>query len=400
MNGNNSPSNRNRNIGSQDQCVKKIKKCYYWPYLLVKYISLSNRVGRYFAKALFSKARYDALKGLLLKRYGYLWKDITEYTNIVNAHYNARKGKKHYREVKMVDSDINKYCTEIQDMLINKTYEVSDYKIFTKSDSGKERIIHKLPYYPDRIIQWAVIQKVEPIFVKNFIADTYSAIPERGTHFGLKRLSEALKNKTESKYCLKFDICKYYQSIPHDLLKVSLRKKFKDKDLLWFFDETIDSIKGSVGIPIGNYTSQYFGNYYLSSFDHLIKENYDHHFYSRYMDDIIILHKDKSYLHRLIEEIRKIMCCDFGLKIKQNWQIFPVRDRGIDYLGYRTFYNKRLLRKRIKKNLVNKMRKISRLNDIGVNPTNCIGSYIGIVEWCDCLKLKEKYIRPALEMVA
>jgi len=335
-----------------------------------------------------------------LKRYGYLWKDITEYINIVNAHYNARKGKRYYKEVKMVDSDINKYCTEIQDMLLNKTYKVSDYEVFIKRDSGKERIIHKLPYYPDRIIQWAVIQKVEPIFIKNFIFDTYSAIPKKGIHLGLKRLSNALRNKDESKYCLKFDISKYYQSIPHDLLKSSLRRKFKDKDLLWFFDNTIDSIKGNVGIPIGNYTSQYFGNYFLSSFDHTFTENYDHHFYSRYMDDIIILHKDKLYLHDLIAEIEKILYNDFGLKIKQNWQIFPVGDRGIDYLGYRTFYNKRLLRKRTKKNLVNKMLKISKLKAIGVNPINCIGSYLGIVEWCDCTELKQKYIEPALEMVA
>jgi len=93
-----------------------------------------------------------------VKRYGYLWKDVIDFDNLLLAHHNARKGKTWYKEVKMVDSDPYYYIDKIYHMLNDKTYSVSPYKVFVHNDSGKERIISKLPYYPDRIIQWALIQ--------------------------------------------------------------------------------------------------------------------------------------------------------------------------------------------------------------------------------------------------
>ena len=65
-------------------------------------------------------------------------------------------------------------------------------------------------------------------------------------------------------YCLKMDIVKFYPSIDHDILKTILRKKIKDKDLLWLLDVIIDSADG---VPIGNYLSQYFANIYLAFFN-------------------------------------------------------------------------------------------------------------------------------------
>ena len=330
-----------------------------------------------------------------MKRYGYLWKDIINFDNLMQAHYNAKKGKGWYKEVKMVDSDPYYYIDNIYKMLKYKTYKVSEYEVFTKYDSGKERVISKLPYYPDRIVQWAVMQIIEPIFIKTFITDTYSAIPNRGVHYGLNRLSVALKDKKSTKYCLKFDIRKYYQSIPHDILKAKLRTMFKDPDLLWFLDLTIDSTKGNVGIPIGNYTSQYFGNFYLSELDHYVKENKDNAFYARYMDDVVILHKNKKYLHYLRTEIAWYLQTKLGLIMKNNWQVFPTFIRGIDFLGYRHFGDFILLRDDIKYRFKRKMLKIMNGLDIGVCEENCIGSYNGWLKYCDSYRLNQKYLVPA-----
>ena len=334
-----------------------------------------------------------------MKRYGYLWKDVIDFDNLLLAHHNARKGKTWYKEVKMVDSDPYYYIDKIYHMLNDKTYSVSPYKVFVHNDSGKERIISKLPYYPDRIIQWALIQIIEPIFINTFITDTYSAIPERGVHYGLKRLRCALNDKENTKYCLKLDVKKYYQSIPHDMLKKSLRKLFKDPDLLWLLDITIDSVGGNTGIPIGNYTSQYFGNFYLSELDHHVKENKDHTFYGRYMDDIVILHRNKKYLHYLRKEIDWYLTSKLGLRMKENWQIFPTFKRGIDFLGYRSFGDYTLLRKSTAEKFKNKMNRIILNKDIGVEKENCIASYNGWLKWCDSFRLKNKYLSPAMEVI-
>lgn len=115
-----------------------------------------------------------------MKRYGNLYPKIWDLDNIKLAHKNARKGKMHYQEVQMVNADEERYVLLIQNMLKNKTFKNSKYEIFIKNDSGKEREIYKLPYFPDRIIHHCIMQVLEPIWVKTLITDTYSSLKDRG----------------------------------------------------------------------------------------------------------------------------------------------------------------------------------------------------------------------------
>ena len=131
--------------------------------------------------------------------------------NLILAHHNAKKGKGWYKEVQMVDENPEHYLKLLQQMLINKTYKTSEYQTFIKHDSGKDREIFKLPYFPDRICQWAIMQIIEPFLLNNFTTDTYSAIPGRGIHLCLNKLNNALQHDVpESQYCLKLDGKKYY----------------------------------------------------------------------------------------------------------------------------------------------------------------------------------------------
>src|SRR6056297_2745940 len=112
-----------------------------------------------------------------MKRIGYIYKDITDLENIRVAHKNACKGKRHYLDVKMVEKNPEKYFTEIKKMLENKTFKNSEYKTMRKAThTGKVRKIYKLPYYPDRIIQHAVMQALEPIWERTLIRNTYASI--------------------------------------------------------------------------------------------------------------------------------------------------------------------------------------------------------------------------------
>lgn len=337
-----------------------------------------------------------------MKRYGNLYRKIYDMDNLILAHHNAKKGKGWYQEVKMVESNPEYYLGLLQQMLIDKTYHTSKYETFIKNDSGKEREIFKLPYFPDRICQWAIMQVIEPILLKNFTTDTYSAIPGRGIHLCLTKLNNALRNDVpECQYCLKLDAKKFYPSIDHDILKRKYRRLFKDNDLLWLLDEIINSTSGNTGIPIGNYLSQYSGNFYFSEFDHWIKEVKRVKYYFRYMDDIVIFGKTKEELHQLKKEIDEYFRTKLKLKIKENWQVFPTYVRGVDFVGYRSFMNYRLLRKSTCKQFKRKMNAINKKQNEGKELTYSewcsINSYKGWLIHCDSYRLKEKYIDPIQE---
>lgn len=354
-----------------------------------------------------------------MKRYDHLYEKVYDIDNLRKAHRNAKKGKGWYKEVKMIDKNPDYYLHQIQEMLINRTYHTSEYEVFTKKEGKKERTIYKLPYYPDRICQWAILQVIEPFIINNLTDDTYSAIPKRGIHKALFKLQDAVWNDVpECQYCLKLDARHYYQSINHELLKQKYARMFKDDELLWLLGEIIDSITTAeiddlraiclleedidpeTGIPIGNYLSQYSGNYYFSSFDHWIKEEKKVKYYFRYMDDIVIFGRTKEELHALRKEIEIYFKDELKLQIKDNWQVFPTYIRGVDFLGYRTFLNYTLLRKSTCKDMKRKLTairaKVESGNMMNYSEWCCINSYRGWLKHCNSFRLSQKYVVPLL----
>lgn len=129
-----------------------------------------------------------------MKRVGNLYAEICSMDNLKLAHKQARKGKGFYQEVKMVNEDPAYYLGELQDMLVNHTYHTSEYDIFEKQEGKKLRKIYKLPYFPDRICQWAILQVIEKYLIRNMTADTYSALPGRGTELARRRVIKAMRN--------------------------------------------------------------------------------------------------------------------------------------------------------------------------------------------------------------
>ena len=168
--------------------------------------------------------------------------------------------------------------------------------------------------------------------------------------------------------------------------------------MLWLIDEIIDSIDGGRGVAIGNYLSQYSGNLFLYKFDRWLKEDLKVKYYSRYMDDCCIFHSDKEYLHSLFSEIKQYLSTNLDLEIKSNYQVFPSRVRGVDYVGYRHFGSYVLLRKTTAKSLIRKMRNIQKRMNTGDKFTYSdycsINSYKGWLKWCNGYNLYNKWIKP------
>lgn len=333
-----------------------------------------------------------------MKRYGNIYEKIHDIDNLKLAHKNARKDKLYYKEVQMVDSDEEYYLKQIQDMLINEEYEVSDYVISIINDKGKERQLCKLPYFPDRIIQWAVMLQIEHIFMEVFTNFTCASIKDRGIHKASRLIDTYMEDVQGTQYCLKIDVSKFYPNMDHDILKFLLRKKFKDKKLLELLDRIIDSTPGNKGVPIGSYLSQFFANFYLAYFDHWLKEEKGIKYVVRYMDDVVILHHSKDFLHSLKREMDEYLWKELKLKIKDNWQVFPTGIRGIDFVGYRHFYGFKLLRKTTCKRFKTQMIRIKTKCDAGGKLTYSewcsANSYKGWLMWCDSYRLSEKYIVP------
>ena len=101
-----------------------------------------------------------------MKRYNNLFEKIIDIDNIRLAHKNASKGKKHYKAVQKVEENFEEHCVKLHNLLKSKEFTTSSYDVEVINDKGKERVIHKLPYFPDRILHHAVMQVLDPIWRK------------------------------------------------------------------------------------------------------------------------------------------------------------------------------------------------------------------------------------------
>ena len=312
-----------------------------------------------------------------MKRVGGLWEKICDPGNIREAHYQARKGKSHYTEVKWVNANEDMAIEQIRHALVSKTFTTSPYQVEDRFDGRKMRTIHKLPYYPDRIVQHALVQVCEPIWKASFIRDTFQSITGRGTHDARKRVKKAIRDYPEA-YALKFDIHKYYPSVTNEILKVKIRRKIKCPDTLWLLDDIIDSCKG---LPIGNYTSQYLGNLYLSDFDWRVKQTIKPLAYFRYCDDLVLMAKDSATAHDYKNEAFAILEKEYGLRVKKDWQVFPIQKRGLDFVGFVFRPESIQLRKNIARGVINKAKEIATKSHLIslYQVVNGAGSYWG---WC------------------
>lgn len=314
-----------------------------------------------------------------MKRINNLYDKIISLDNLIQADIIARKGKKSFG-INLHDKNREINILKLHQDLKDDNYKTSKYEIF-KIYEPKERFIYRLPYFPDRIMHHAIMLVLEPIWVQLFTADTYSCIKGRGIHSCANKLKENLKNDVEgTKYCLKIDVRKFYPSINHDILKQILAKKIKDQRLISLLSEIIDSADG---VPIGNYLSQYFANVYLAYFDHWVKEVKKINYYYRYADDMVFLSNSKENLQKLFIEIQQYMADNLKLEIKANYQVFPVKERGIDFVGYRFWHTHTLLRKSIKQAFARAISKNKSLQSLN--------SYNGWAKHCNSINLINKF---------
>lgn len=289
-----------------------------------------------------------------MKRINNLFETIISVDNLHAAYLTARKRKVRSKGVLLFEQgDINQKLLDLHARLKEGTFTTSKYHIFDiVTREGKQRQIYQLPFYPDRIVHHAILNVLEPIWTKTMSSSSYCCVKNKGIHGIVKKMKKILYKDPDTTFCLKLDVRKFYPSINHDIMKVIIRRKIKDIRLLNLLDNIIESAEG---MPIGNFTSQFFANLYLTYYDHAVKHQ-GQKYYFRYADDIVMLSNSKEHLHKLLD-FTKDYFSKLKLDIKSNFQIFPVESRGIDFVGYVFRHDYTLMRKSIKKRFAKAIKK-------------------------------------------
>ena len=333
-----------------------------------------------------------------MKRVGFLYPKITSRENIARAITNASKGKKDRRIVKQILGNYNFYVNEVQKMLINKTYAPSPYIILKIKDGTrkKERIIYKPQFYPDQIVHWALMQQIEPILKRGMYDLCCASIRGRGLHTATKYVKRIIVNdRKNTKYCLQLDIKKFYPSIDRDILKSKFKRIIKDPDTLHLLNLIVDS--SEEGVPIGNYTSQWFANFFLQDLDHFIKEQLKVKYYVRYMDDMLLFSRNKKELHKARLQIVEFLKKE-NLRLKENWQLFKVDSRPLDFLGYRLYRGYTTIRKSNFLRIKRRIKKIHKKGKITYLDASAVISYMGWIKHCNHYIFDEKYVKPYISI--
>lgn len=264
-----------------------------------------------------------------MKRAGQLMESIADLDNLYLAYYKASRGKRGKSDVVAFTKHIDENLQKIRRQLLSGDFDIGHYRYFSIFDPKKRLIC--AASFPERVLHHAIMNVCHPYFERNLIGDTFATRIGKGTY---EAIGKAMKSMSRYQYVAKLDVRKYFDNISHEVLKAKLCKMFKDNLLLSLFEAIIDSYSTTEGkgVPIGNLTSQYFANYYLSEMDHYAKEKLKILMYLRYMDDILFFGDDKEIVKSQLNMLC-LMIGPLGLKFKP--PIVVKTEVGVSFLGYK-----------------------------------------------------------------
>lgn len=313
-----------------------------------------------------------------MKRKGYLWERFVSKENWDKAVKSALKGKKSLFSVKRFLSRGESYSEELRQQIINGTFDFQGYNTKTIYEPKVRKLY--ISRLEERFYHWACMILIEQIFEPTFIHDSYACRKGKGQHACSKRCMEMVRN---NKYCLKLDISKFYPSINQDILKKCLRWKIKDERFLQAVFKIIDSYHPDgvqKGVPIGNYSSQIFGNIYMTQLDYFAKQDLKCRFYLRYCDDFILFSNDKAYLNDCKKKIIAFVRDVLDMKLSK-CDLFPT-SRGVDFVGYRHFDGYILVRKRTAKRMKRRFKILmSQIHKGKITIKQALGKVASAIGW-------------------
>lgn len=312
---------------------------------------------------------------------------IISLENLLEAWKEFVCGKRSRKDVQEFERDLMTNIISLHRDLVAKTYRHSSYQAFKISDP-KPRSIHKASVR-DRLLHHAIHRTLSPFFERTFISDSNSCQTGKGTHRALKRfgifIDAVSQNNTRTAWVLKCDIRKFFANIDQTILLAIIGRYIPDRDILWLLSVIIGSFSSgvkSVGLPLGNLTSQLLVNVYMNEFDQFVKHKLKAKYYIRYADDFVVLSEDCAYLDTVLGAMQEFLRTDLKLSMHPNKISITTIASGVDFLGWVHFSDHRVLRTTTKK----RMFKGIKLKE-GKEET--VQSYIGLLGHGNAWKLQQ-----------
>lgn len=333
--------------------------------------------------------------------------------DLYTAYYGACRHKRKRSYVRRWERNLKANMEQLCDDLYLRRYRAQPSKCFIVNHPKKREVF--CAAFRDRIVHHLYFDYTHDVFERTFIADSYSCIKGRGTHYGIRRIAQHIRqesqNYTHRCYALKLDIRGYFMHIDRrrllDIALQTLRRKGKGLDLdflQWLTREIVmlnptdgciitgkaedwqgldpaksmRNLPDGLGLPIGNLTSQLFSNVYLNTFDQFMKRTLGCRHYGRYVDDAVVVSCDREWLLSLVPRVKDFLQSEIGLQLHDGKQTITDVRQGVEFLGayirpWRIYTANATLR-RIEKN----MRSVDyrRRN----STARTVNSYLGIMQ--------------------
>lgn len=282
-----------------------------------------------------------------------LFTKLCSYENLELAFKKARKKKTFKPYVLEFEDDLKQNLLMLRSELLLHSYHPQPLKTFILRDPKTRKI--SVSSFRDRIVHHALVQILEPLFEKSFIYDSYANRFGKGTLAALNRFDyfkrKVSRNNTKHCFVLKVDIKHYFETVNHNILLKLIRRKINNAKVIRLIKQILKNHAGkeaNKGMPLGNYTSQFFANVYLHELDWFVKHQLTARHYLRYVDDFVILHNSKKLLYEYREKINYFLGLRLELELHPEKSKIVLLSEGVSLLGFRVFYHHKLL---LKKNL-------------------------------------------------
>ncbi len=346
-----------------------------------------------------------------MKTYKHLYPQIWAFENLLNAFYQARRGKPKTPELCAFEYQLEENLFTLRDELGAQTYRPGPYHNFYIHEP-KKRLVSAAPFR-DRVAHHALCNVLGPIFEARFISDSYANRVGKGTH---RALARAQKFLLQNEFCFHGDILKCFPSIDHQILVEILGRHIADDAVMnlirlilksgegiladeyamqWFEGDDLFAAVRPRGLPIGNLTSQFWANVYLNELDTFVKHTLRLPYYVRYVDDILIFSNDKQELHHARQEIARFL---ERLRLRlhpRKQRVFPVRT-GVDFLGFVSFPDRRKIRRENVKRFTQRLRRFQKEYSAGeislAHAERSMHSWLAHARHADSYRLRSKIL--------
>ena len=317
--------------------------------------------------------------------------------NLYKAYFEARKNKRFTKEQLKFEQNYEHQLQLLYEQIISKTYKVKPCKAFVIEKPVYREVF--APQFIDRVVRRFIVLYINPQVEQVLIEDCYGCRKNKGTLYGIERAKKKMRSVTQNyakeAYILKLDISGYFMNMNTTILYNQIQKlqlventacsSFEKEVLHYLINEVIFTnpihqcqINGNkelwkfipntkslfhsphgCGLPIGNLTSQIFGNIYLNDFDHWVKTDLGIKYYGRYVDDMYFMHNDKDFLKQCILKVQEKMQT-YGMLIHPKKIYLQHYTKGLEFLGRYIKPYRSYISNRTKNNFVKLIEKINK----------------------------------------